>query len=206
MSVRESVFVCLCVHYTHTHTHTHTHAHTRAHTHAHTHIHRVMGAAPAQNVYVTNNHPNAITTNHPDISPATSSSSSPYTAILPPPAPLPPPDMWPLGGVFADHVLVYLDVSRDTVPAPGFANVTIRYSTNVTGTQGAAEAYATPFELGPGWTKVEAVAEAAGESGFGSGGAGEAAHNPTSPSNAVKAAVFEVLRCDGDRYFLYFFY
>jgi hypothetical protein len=110
-----------------------------------------MGGAPAQNVYVTNNYPNAITANLPDISPATIS-SSPHTAILPSPAPLPPPDMWPLGGVFADHVLVYLDVSRDTAPAPGFANetVTIRYSTNVTGTQGAAEAYTTPFELGPG--------------------------------------------------------
>ncbi len=51
---------------------------------------------------------------------------------------------------------------------------------------------------------MEAVAEAAGESGVGGGGAGEAAtHNSTSPS--VRAAVFEVLHCDGDRYSVLFF-
>ena len=84
------------------------------------------------------------------------------------------PDMWPFGGVYADQVVVHLgeDVNASS----------LYYSVNATGEQGSPMEYTTPFVLGPGWTKVEAVAVKSGYN-----------------VSAIKEAVFQVMDCNGDK-------
>ena len=145
---------------------------------------KVLGAAPSQNVYVTNNY-NNVTVQTANISSATSSAQpyiqpsgsrgrAPLPVVIPPPTPLPYPEMWPLGGVYADQVVVNLDEDVN-----GSA---LYYSINATGEQGTPMEYTAPFVLGPGWTKVEAVAIKAGYN-----------------ASAVREAVFHVMDCNGDK-------
>jgi hypothetical protein len=84
------------------------------------------------------------------------------------------PDMWPFGGVYADQVVVHLgeDVNASS----------LYYSVNATGEQGSPMEYTAPFVLGPGWTKVEAVAVKSGYN-----------------VSAIKEAVFQVMDCNGDK-------
>ena len=165
---------------------------------------RMMGATPSQNVYVTNNYNNvtvqsanvtssSIVAANANIGSASSnngnsnaishaaavgygaaSSNSEARSVSAEPEVLPYPDMWPLGGVYADQVVVHLD--------EGVNGSALYYSVNASGTQGTPMEYTKPFVLGPGWTKVEAVAI-------------EAGYN----ASAVREAVFRVMNCNGDK-------
>lgn len=135
---------------------------------------RMMGTKPSQNVYVTNNYNNVTVQAANVTTPA-------YAGIVPPPAAkaalprvLPYPDMWPAGGVYADQVIVHLaeDVNASS----------LYYSINASGSQGEPAEYTMPFVLGPGWTKVEAVAVKGGYNASG-----------------IKEAVFHVMDCNGDK-------
>jgi hypothetical protein len=147
----------------------------------------IMGTGKSQNVYVTNNY-NNVTFHFENISgvssetpgaesyiqPPGSRGRAPTPLMIPPPTPLPYPDMWPLGGVYADQVVVNLDEQVN--------GTSIYYSINATGTQGTPMEYTKPFVLGPGWTKVEAVAVKEGYN-----------------ASAVQEAVFHVMACNGDK-------
>ena len=146
----------------------------------------IMGTGKSQNVYVTNNYNNVtfhfenisgVSSETPGAESYTQPSGSRGRAPIPlvvPPTPLPNPDMWPLGGVYADQVVVNLDEEVN--------GTSIYYSINATGTQGTPMEYTEPFVLGPGWTKVEAVAVKEGYNASG-----------------VQEAVFHVMACNGDK-------
>lgn len=149
-------------------------------------VEKMMGATPSQNVYVTNNYNNVTLQNanvtstsvtagnvaatSTVVNGAAGNAEAPYYT----PLFLPEPDMWPLGGVYADQVVVHLD--------DAMSGTSLYYSVNVSGTQGTPEEYTAPFVLGPGCTKVEAVAIKSGYN-----------------ASAIKEAVFQVMDCNGDK-------
>ena len=135
-------------------------------------VERMMGAKPSQNVYVTNNYNNVTIQANNVTAPAYMMPPGAPEAI--PPRVLPYPDMWPAGGVYADQVIVHL--------AEDVNGSSMYYSINASGTQGDPSEYTMPFVLGPGWTKVEAVAI-------------KADYN----ASGIKEAVFHVMACNGDK-------
>ena len=144
-------------------------------------VQRLMGSKTTGNVYVTNNYNNVTVQNvtryaiiHRGTSKANGGKATSKSLDRASVAPLPFPIMWPNGGVYADQVVVHLDEH--------FNGSSLFYSTNASGTQGQPKEYTKPFVLGPGWTKVEALAIATG-------------HN----ASAIKEAVFRVMACNNDK-------
>jgi len=139
-------------------------------------VEKMMGVAPSQNVYVTNNY-NNVTVQNANVTSAGSWASAQAPGRLPTtvvPTILPYPDMFPYGGVYADQVVVHLENEVN--------GTSVYYSVNASGTQGDPTEYTEPFVLGPGWTKVEAVAIKSGYN-----------------ASAIREAVFQVMNCNGDK-------
>ena len=147
-------------------------------------VEKMMGVAPSQNVYVTNNY-NNVTVKNANVTnmggnhqyvvgSAESGWAQASGQVEPEPTILPYPAMWPYGGVYADQVVVHLE---DDVNGSS-----LYYSVNASGTQGDPKEYTEPFVLGPGWTKVEAVAIKSGYN-----------------ASIIREAVFQVMNCNGDK-------
>jgi hypothetical protein len=148
-------------------------------------VSKVTGINPSQNVYITNNYNNvtvqnanvtkvkAITKVENAVSGRYPPASAPITVVEKPKI-LPYPEIWPNGGAYANQVVVHVDED--------VKGSSLYFSTNVSGTQGLPQEYTEPFVLGPGWTKVEAVAIMAGYN-----------------ASAIKEAVFRVLACNDDK-------